>query len=498
MRASVHVVFYSCLVHIVLQTHATDIGAQELPQEDGRYEGKYKYTVRSRDRHGRCICTVMAKQKDSCSEEDNFNKLKELDEKLKSVNVTLQLLKIRTEDIPLKIANLTKRFDVIEKQLARQSLEITLSDAESIRSDLSELTDMVEKIEKDEYYYFYFYNRDGNFLGNLETKLFKISSELDSVRIKNPLAINTDLTARVQSLQGRLEVCRSYYDQKAGSSPFRGDAVAVEKIDKSICKKRRGIALDQPITHTWMEGLKAGAWFKDPLPRDDASKKRVFYMVTQYHTPSQKGNYVYGYENYTDFIGGELSRQAVYPIIFFSGTGSVVYNGSLYYADYDTSLKRYDLSRGTVVARNHIRHSSLYLYNRGGRTYIDLNVDEKGMWAVYTTDKDNGYLIISKLDPDNLSILKTWRTNRLKTTVSNVFFVCGVMYTMDSYQFRLPGEKQYVFDTETGKEYYQKIAVPSKYGAIYQLSYNPRERMIFAWDNGHLLTYPLQFLPDFS
>lgn len=240
-----------------------------------------------------------------------------------------------------------------------------------------------------------------------------------------------------------------------------------------------------------MDGFRAGAWYKDALPPTNADKKKVWYTVTQYHTPIQTGNYFYEYNNYSDFI--TVEHQKVHPEVFFTGTGSVVYNGSFYFHDYDSYLKRYDLKTKAVISRARLPYATDYSYSRGSRTYIDLNVDEKGMWAVYTTRKNHGYLTISKLDPVTLRVERTWTTNRRKTTVSNVFFVCGTMYTMDTFDSRSPRKRQYAFDTSLEREFYPKIYVPSKYGGTYQLSYNPREKMIFAWDNGHLLTYPVRF-----
>ena len=35
------------------------------------------------------------------------------------------------------------------------------------------------------------------------------------------------------------------------------------------------------------------------------------------------------------------------------------------------------------------------------------------------------------------------------------------------------------------------MAMTSKFGHIWSLNYNPRERVLFGWDNQHLVTYPL-------
>ena len=35
--------------------------------------------------------------------------------------------------------------------------------------------------------------------------------------------------------------------------------------------------------------------------------------------------------------------------------------------------------------------------------------------------------------------------------------------------------------------------VESKFGSIQALSYNPREKALFGWDNGHAVLYPVFF-----
>ena len=86
------------------------------------------------------------------------------------------------------------------------------------------------------------------------------------------------------------------------------------------------------------------------------------------------------------------------------------------------------------------------------------------------------------------------------TKLSHCTFPTGKLYTLDSCTSRLPlgaHQKQYVYDTRaaagTPKESYIPLHVTSKYGHIYSLNYNPRERALFGWDGRHLVTYPVSW-----
>lgn len=122
-----------------------------------------------------------------------------------------------------------------------------------------------------------------------------------------------------------------------------------------------------------------------------------------------------------------------------------------------------------------------------------MKVDEYGLYAIYTDASNEEKLIISKYNPLTLQIENSWNTNRHKSTVCATFMVCGKLYTLDNCWSRLASDtnKQYVMDTITGKESYEHWHLSSKYGHIWIVGYNPRERVIFAWDSGHLVTYPL-------
>ncbi|GAA6093353.1 myocilin-like isoform X1 [Tachysurus ichikawai] len=93
-------------------------------------------------------------------------------------------------------------------------------------------------------------------------------------------------------------------------------------------------------------------------------------------------------------------------------------------------LLHYDLAAENIVAHRELPHPGFhgqYPYSWGGYIDIDLAVDEKGLWAIYSTEKARGVDIISQLDPENLRVIRSWETNIQKNKVVNAFMVGGTV-----------------------------------------------------------------------
>lgn len=176
-------------------------------------------------------------------------------------------------------------------------------------------------------------------------------------------------------------------------------------------------------------------------------------------------------------------------------TGATMYRGSLYYQRRRSrTLIRYDLGSESIAARRDLPHAGFhgqYPYSWGGYTDIDLSVDEQGLWAVYSTSKAKGAIVISQLDPHSLEVRRSWETNIRKTSVANSFIICGKLYTLSSYA-AANATINYVYDTTTSQG--KAIAIPFKNKYFYNcmIDYNMAQRKLFAWDNYHLVSYDLR------
>ena len=78
------------------------------------------------------------------------------------------------------------------------------------------------------------------------------------------------------------------------------------------------------------------------------------------------------------------------------------------------------------------------------------------------------------------------------SSMGNAFVACGVVYCIDSYNSKST-TINFAYDTKTGKQWNPNIQFTNQYGYNSMVDYNPREKVLYAWDNKRLVTYPISF-----
>ncbi|XP_024134043.1 adhesion G protein-coupled receptor L2 isoform X31 [Oryzias melastigma] len=239
----------------------------------------------------------------------------------------------------------------------------------------------------------------------------------------------------------------------------------------------------------------AGAWCKDPLQAGD----KIYFMPwTPYRTDT-----LIEYSSLDDF---QNSRQTItYKLPHrVDGTGFVVYDGAVFFNKERTrNIVKFDLrtriKSGEAIINNANYHDTSP-YKWGGKTDIDLAVDENGLWVIYATEQNNGMMVISQLNPYTLRFEATWETTYDKRSASNAFMVCGVLYVVRSTYEDNESEVSkslidYIYNTKLNHGEYVDIHFPNQYQYIAAVDYNPRDNQLYVWNNFYILRYNLEFGP---
>uniref|UniRef100_A0A8C9ZST5 Adhesion G protein-coupled receptor L1 n=1 Tax=Sander lucioperca TaxID=283035 RepID=A0A8C9ZST5_SANLU len=252
------------------------------------------------------------------------------------------------------------------------------------------------------------------------------------------------------------------------------------KVDQKVFVCPGTLLRVQPASLLQEAEHQAGAWCKDPLQSGD----RLYVMPwTPYRT-----DMLFEYASWEDFKQNRATTTYKLPNRV-DGTGFVVYDGAVFYNKERTrNIVKYDLrtriKSGEAIITNANYHDTSP-YRWGGKSDIDLAVDENGLWVIYATESNNGRLVVSQVNPYTLRFEGTWETSFDKRMASNAFMACGVLYAVRSvYQDD---------DSEAGGDLVMYAYNTNRY--ISSVDYNPRDNQLYVWNNYNVLRYPLEFGP---
>ncbi|NXB79353.1 NOE2 protein, partial [Donacobius atricapilla] len=305
------------------------------------------------------------------------------------------------------------------------------------------------------------FRADSRLIAHLRSELRNLSGILLALQEEMGAYDHEELQQRVLLLEARLHACL----QKLG-------------------KKNIKIHLKREILGE-IVGKKTGLEVFPPVSPNSPHSNQVWYMDGYY-----KGRRVLEFRSAADFASGQNFVQHLLPHPW-AGTGHVVFNGSLYYNKFQSNVAvRYHFGSRSVLAQRSLPgagYNNTFPYSWGGFSDIDFMADESGLWAVYATNQNAGNIVLSRVDPRTLEVLRTWHTGYPKRSAGEAFIICGVLYVTNSH---LAGAKVYfAFGTEAAAYEYTDVPFHNQYSHISMLDYNPRERLLYTWNNGHQVVY---------
>ncbi|XP_068756104.1 olfactomedin-like protein 2B [Montipora capricornis] len=256
-------------------------------------------------------------------------------------------------------------------------------------------------------------------------------------------------------------------------------------LQRDSCTNIKSVG--KPVTHNTRDGY--GAWMKDPL---GIMGTETIFVMPDYHNKRELEEY----KNMDKFKEGLVRKKYTLPYAW-DGTGAVVYGQYLYYnRESSNQTVKYNLRSEGIEA--YISVSSCAprsnTYDSGGLNGMDLAVDEQGLWVLcgYTGNSAKR-LMAGKINIVANKITHSFYPNTESiTSMGNAFVACGVIYTIDNCCNRFT-TINFAHDTKTGKQWNPNIKFVNQYAGNTMVDYNPREKVLYAWDNKYQVTYPITF-----
>ncbi|XP_073443174.1 olfactomedin-like protein 3 isoform X1 [Dendrobates tinctorius] len=381
------------------------------------------------------------------------------------------------------------RMGVLEERIVQWHDQSSRYSSE-LRDFKNQVLKMLENIEKE---------RDTvrNEMENTNVRVDRLEREVDYLETQNPAPSCVEIDEKLTELHLEKKKKKEKYEKLTGC-PKAEVAETVETdvmqsppiIRKSYCSDTISQVNAMKILKRF--GSSAGLWTKDPV--GNSEKVYVF--------DGAGNDTVFVYSRMKEFTLTSSTRKVPriklpYPWI---GTGHIVYGGNLYYIRQDEEFQviKFNLTDRTVVDSAVLPiEDQVPVYGLSKFNYIDIVADEEGLWVIYATKENEKNICLAKLDPGNLGIEQMWDTPCPIENAESAFVVCGTLYVV--YNTKLPSRSriQCIFDVSgtISSENVPIVYFPKRYGSHSSMKYNPKEKQIYAWDDGYQILYKLNMKP---
>lgn len=233
-----------------------------------------------------------------------------------------------------------------------------------------------------------------------------------------------------------------------------------------------------------------GSWMKDAV----SDSPKVYFLI------GSRNNTIWEFANMRALLEDSTKsgpRKLILPQSW-QGTGQVVYKGFLFFHKQGTpnEIIKYNLQKRTVEDRMLLPGGAgrALVYQHSPSTYIDLAVDEHGLWAIHAGPGLHGHLVLTKIDPGTLGVEHSWDTPCRSQDAEAGFLLCGVLYVVYSSGGHGPHRITCVYDPRgtISEEDLPNVFFPRRLRSHSMIHYNARDKQLYAWNDGNQIIYKLQ------
>ncbi|XP_042190029.1 olfactomedin-4 [Callorhinchus milii] len=431
------------------------------------------------DEKGACSCSVYLP--------DNIFPV----QRVEQLEFTSQHLYASMQTEIVKIHEYASKIELYEKQLQNITLTVrtmevtnifyTELDFDLLKVEITELESLVAELKKT--------------VNGSSVLIDRIFLEIENISIAVTLLEKFDknnileIRREIAALRIKLKKCEEDRSQTTNNSTN-------PTIEYGSCNHGELQNVNKPVVIqlNWRGfSYKYGTWGKDPSP---LSEDKELYWVAPLATNARYLDAVRLHKSYDDLL---LQRNfQTFTVYRGTGSGAVVYKNSMYYNCYDSAdMCKLNVSSKSIVVRKTLMratYNNRFSYSGVDWQDLDFEVDENGLWVIYSTEESSGDIVISKLNETSLDVENTWTTNLFKPAVSNAFIACGILYAVRPISTRKE-EIFYTFNTKTNKEGKVSIIIDKILEKIQSLTYNPSEHKLYVYNDGYLVTYDMTFSP---
>ncbi|XP_010881830.1 olfactomedin-like protein 3 [Esox lucius] len=334
----------------------------------------------------------------------------------------------------------------------------------------------------------------------LDQKIYDVSTEVRS-QLAGVEVHRTEMKSQVDSVALRVERIErdvEYLETKIPNQPHIQvqDDLLEQQIKEAQKKKVKfTLGIDCSTTLTGVKSMKIvkkaenvyGSWLKDPTKGS----------VKIYVFSGNKNNTLLEFKSLKSVIEGRPAQARQIHLPFpWQGSGHTVFNGFVYYHKADTPnqiLKVHLLNRTVADSMLLPGAGRLPVYALTTHTFLDLAVDELGLWVIYADPELGGNLVITKLDQSSLAVEHSWDTSCRSHNAETAFMICGTLYVV--YNSRHGGRSSIdclydIHDTIHSQES-PVMFFPKRYTNHYSIHYHPKDKLLYAWDDGFQTIYKL-------